>query len=508
MTLEFFNARNGQMTCSLDGRYLHSSFNPQSEAERFVKSLPHTFNPAAIIFVGACLPWCAHTLREVFPEAKLIAIQFDRAFERFSDDWDTVYYVTPADNDYSEAQTFLENSLFQELGEEKLVTSQFVSWKAAEAVWTDASKATWEALKSCMERAQSVLTTRNYFNVRWFKNTVHSLSAIKTFVIPDRTDMPVVVTASGPSLSRVLPFLEKNRHKYILVAASSSISTLLSRNIIPDYCISTDGGWYATRHLRPYQTDVRLKNVPLIISAESAVPSALFNTIPFVLLSYGDAIETILAEQINIPSVKGLRNGTVSGTAAAFAAGLTTGKVYIAGLDLAPGAGFQHAEPNENDVPLFSNVSRVHTIETSQAASRYNSGSLTIYREWFSTQNETFTSRIFRLLSKNDTLEKLGSMNDVYCEDLSFSDNSSHPTSIKTYPAEKDNALIIRNYLLSAASFIEKNSTDEKNILWYASLVLKQYVNYLRMTPDEQAGEISSLAENTARLIKEVANNV
>ncbi len=508
MTLNFFNARNGQATCSADGRFLHSSFNPQIEAERFVKSIQCTFEPSAVIVLGACLPWCTEPLRERFPGAKLIAVQFDRQFEAYENGWDNVFYVTRSGNDYTESSFYFQESLFTALGEEKLVSCQFLSWKASETIWPDAYKASWEAIKACMEKAQSILTTRNYFNERWFKNTVYSLSAIKTFVIPDHTDMPVVVTASGPSLTHALPFLKANRHGYILIAASSSISTLLATDIIPDYCISTDGGWYATRHLRSYQTDSRLKNVPLIISAESAIPSPLYDSIPFVMLTYGDAIETILSEQIHIPTVKGLRNGTVSGTAAAFATWLTSGNVYMAGLDLAPGKGFQHAEPNENDVPLFSNVSRVKTIETAQSSSRFGSGSLKMYREWFSNQNEAFTSRVFRLLSHTYTLEKLGTMKDVFCEDISFDSKTVHKTCSTSYPAKKDNPQIIRNYLVSAATYIENNPSDEKNSLWFASLTLKQYINYLRMDKQSQTAEIRSLAVNTANIIREVAEHV
>lgn len=504
MELQFLPAKNGQTTCTADGRFLHSSYNPEMEAVRFAQSVPHSFEPAAIIVLGACLPFCAAPLRAQFPAAKLIAVQFDRRFSQFSDGWDSVFYISTEDEN---SQIRFETELFNLLGEEKLVTSQFVSWKASEAVWPECSRIAWEAVKSCMEKAQSVLTTRNWFNVRWYKNTVRSLSSIKKFCIPEKTDAPVLITASGPSLSKTLPFIRKNRNCFILIAASSSITTLLSNDIVPDFCISTDGGWYATRHLRAYLTDPRLKNVPLIISAESAVPSSLFSQVPFVLLSYGDAVETILSEQIEAPSVKGLRNGTVSGTAASFAASLTSGKVYICGLDLAPGKGFQHTEPNENDVPLFTGQTRINTLETTQASSRFASGSLVLYREWFSSQNKEFTSRVFRLLSQEEPLEKLGTMEDVYFEQLNISSSNAHVafSEINCHENAED---IIKQYLFSAAEYISKNPFDEKCSLWYASLSLKQYINALRMNNDDKIAEYVILSEKTAAIIKEVAENV
>lgn len=515
MNLQFLNARNGQQTCSADGRYLHSSFNPEIEAERFIQSVSCTFEPEAVVLSGACLPWCLPALKEKFPSAKLIVSQYDVHFEPYSAGWDQAFFITNS----KEAQDF-SASLFNLLGEEKLMTTLFLSWKPSETVWPDESRLFWEATKACMEKAQSVLTTRNWFNLRWFKNTVRNLSSIHHYSLIEKTDLPVVVTASGPSLTTALPFLKANRNSFCLIAASSSISTLLANDIIPDACISTDGGWYATRHLRCYQTDERLKNVPLIISAESAVPASLYAYVPFVLLSYGDAIETLLIDELKLPVIKGLRNGTVSGTAAALASSLTSGKVYLCGLDLAPGKGFQHAEPNENDVPLFAGQTRLRSVETSQTASRFSSGSLSLYREWFSTQGPEFTSRIFRLISENDDLEPLGTMKDVFIEKLFFPKQKSNVpenfcvTSIAKpyYDAASDSGSNIhdriRSYLYSAASFIENHPEDKANYIWFSTLAIKTYINWLRMSRESRQTGLTALVQETISGIKEVASHV
>lgn len=509
MDLQFFSARNGQLTCSAESRYLHSSFNPQAEAERFVSSISHSFEPHAIIVFGACLSWSIEPLRKAFPHSRLIAIQFNHAFENYSSEWDNVFYVT----NETEASLF-SIRLFELLGEEKLVASQFVSWKAAENIWPEESRFAWKALNNCLKKAQDILTSRDWFNIRWFKNTVRSLSSITTFAIPEKTDKTVIITASGPSLSNTIPFIRNNRDSFILLAASSSISTLLYNDIVPDFCISTDGGWYAKRHLRLYQTDNRLKHVPLIISAESAIPFPLFSSIPFILLTYGDSVETLLSTQSNIPSVPGLRNGTVSGTAVAFAASLTSGNIYICGLDLAPGKGFQHSEPNENDIPLFQSLSRINTVESFQSRPRFSSGSLALYREWFSSLPETLTSRVFRLISENDQLERLGNMTDVYIEHIDFKESMDgfpkiqSKTTYKTYPASKETKSVIKTVLYAAADYIEEHPEDENCYLWYSSIALKQYVNCLRMNNTDRIPALNVLAHDTAELIREVVKNV
>ena len=508
MDLQFLNARNGQQTCSADGRYLHSSFNPQIESERFIQSLTSVFTPSAVILAGACLPWCIAPLRKKFPDARLVAVQYDARFENESSEWDNVFFIT----DDADSHSF-STSLFNLLGEEKLMTTLFLSWKPSEAVWIDETRLFWSAVKACMEKAQSVLTTRNWFNLRWFKNTIHNLASISNYVLPEKTNLPVVVTASGPSLEKALPFLSANRKSFCLLAASSSISTLLSHDIVPDLCISTDGGWYATRHLRCYQTDIRLKNVPLIISAESAVPAPLYNSVPFILLSYGDAVETLLAEELDIPCVKGLRNGTVSGTAAAFALSLTTSDVYICGLDLAPGKGFQHAEPNENDVPLFTGQSRIRTLETAQSSSRYASGSLSLYREWFSSQGPDFSSRIIRLISEAEPLEPLGTIKDICCEKLSLPEHSTSEKplfkSARTEEMDKaDSRVRIQKYFSSVSELLKAHPDDNGNSIWFSTLAIKSYINWLRMSDSDKKDFLPSLVTETTDCIKEVLAHV
>lgn len=501
--LQFLDSKNGQTTCSADGKYLHSSFNPQNEAQRFIDTAPCSFEPSAVILLGACLPWCADPLKKRFPKARRIAVQFDKRFSAYTEGWDDVFFVT---SEY-DSQAFYA-SLFNILGEEKLVTSLFLSWKPSETVWPDESKLAWKGLKSCMEKAQSVLTTRNHFNKVWFRNTAHNLSRIHKFAVPEKTDLPVIVTASGPSLMNALPFISKNRTKCRLLAASSSLSTLLANDIIPDFVISTDGGYYAKRHLRMYETDSRLSEVPLIISGESAVPSSLYDSVPFILLTYGDGTETVLAEQAGIPSIHGLRNGTVSGTAAAFAANLTTGAVYMCGLDLAPGKGFQHAEPNENDVPLFTGQTRIRTVETSQASSRYAAGSLALYREWFSNQGSDFTSRVFRLVSEKDNLEPLGSMKDVALETLMLNENADDNVWHFSDSITNGCSSEIERILGEAADFIENNPENDKCSLWYASLSLEKYINCLRMDAINRQKELPALAEETVSQIRSVIHHV
>ena len=202
MDIEFKQSRNGQQTCSIDGFSLHSGFNPEQEAERFVSGIDFSSAPAFIIVVGACLSYCAKYFKQKLPKTHLISIQFDRAFSEQASCWSTqLYFDSQSQND------LFAEEIFQLIGEENLFRTKFISWKPSENAWPELSKSVWGSLKSALNKADAVLNTRNYFNRRWFFNTVRFCSLYRTanntftdFINSQRFHKPVLVTASGPTL--------------------------------------------------------------------------------------------------------------------------------------------------------------------------------------------------------------------------------------------------------------------------------------------------------------------
>ena len=59
-----------------------------------------------------------------------------------------------------------------------------------------------------------------------------------------------MIIASGPSLQVALSSIRKNQASYFLIVLSSAIKCCFENNIIPDLCISTDGGYWAKEHLK------------------------------------------------------------------------------------------------------------------------------------------------------------------------------------------------------------------------------------------------------------------
>ena len=487
------NSRNGSLTCTKDSISLHSTFDPEKEAERFVSLIESSYIPSFIVITGPCLGYSAEFLKKRFPDSTTIAIQYSTDFEQYSKNWDYSFCITE-----QHKTDFITDRLFSIIGEEKLFSTLFISWKPSEKAWPDLAATLWKSFKDLLSKAEAVISTRNFFNKRWFLNTIRFYSSVKKICIPEKTDKPIIVTASGPSLFHALPFLKEHRDFYVLIAASSSILPLLENEIIPDFCITTDGGWWAKKHLEPL---IRLYNkrgitIPIIVPPECAVPTELLSNEPIVPLSYSDFPDKLFFDATGIPFVEGERNGTVSGTAAVFALKMTTSNVFFCGLDLASSLkGFQHTQPNALEPISSLQDIRLKPTETRITASAFSGGSsLGIYRNWFSSRNESFYKRVFRIVSKTDSLKPIPQLKDIHIDSeipKCFL-NSSSKQSLSYTTSESDTKRTIKQmyqFLEKVKAEIDTNAENPYNIDWYKLAALKEVVL------SERAGNKSGSAE-------------
>jgi hypothetical protein len=384
---------------------LHSAYNPEQEAERFVHALLCSFNPSFVVITEPGLSYCAPFLRERFPHARLYAIRYDSSFSFCDKLWDKVLSAEEKSLPFSEI-------LFNELGEEGIFSAFFCSWVPSSHAFPLQDTCVWNEIKKAILKSRDVLGTRSYFSQRWISNAFSfCLHVSKTAVLPYSGSFPVVIAASGTSLSGSLSFLKKYRKSYYLIAVSSSFSVLLHNDIIPDICISTDGGHYAGKHLAPLEG--KMYSVPLALSPESACSKNILRQCTIIPLSYGDGAGSSLLNCCGIQSMHAERNGTVSGTAADFALSITRGPVFLCGLDLSSSSGYQHSQPNCLEIINSASDMRIKPKETRTAASRFSSQSLSVYCDWFKSLPRTKSERLFRLSDNFIFNNNLGAVRDV-----------------------------------------------------------------------------------------------
>lgn len=415
MEVQFSTAKNGEQTCSIDGKFLHSSYNPVRESETFASSQNSSIKPSCIIIIEPCLGLFCKQLREKFPQSKICAIRILSDFNEYDRDFDYVFYSTPS----------LQDELFNTLGEENLCTSHFCEWQNATRLFPDETKIIWNHIKTAVTKAKNVLITRSHFAQRWLKNTVNFFAKVQKGYSLQKTQKPVIIACSGPSLNGSIPFIKKFRKSFVLIAVSSAISPLLNNEIKPDLAISTDGGYWAKKHLE-FDSSL-IKDIPFALTPEGAFPSSLLKNCRIIPLTYQDGFENRYFSSLCKDFIPAKRNGTVSGTALQLALNWTENDVFLCGLDQASAKGFQHTNPNKIEEINSTKDHRINTKETRLVKSQYSSGeSLEIYRQWFESFSIMNNSRIYRLsdnFSYSNSLGKIKSVNWDFFEAQHYKDS-------------------------------------------------------------------------------------
>lgn len=494
MSLVFSKAKNGMPICSCNGIFLHSTYNPLREAERFVNLSSCSFIPSSVCIVEPALSYCFKFLRGKFPFSQLSVIRLSHDFDAYNDGWDHIFYCCSCED--------LSEQLFDMLGENGIMTTFFISWDSSEKAFPVFFSQAWTEIKKAVIKSRTVLETRTYFTARWLKNLCVFFKNIrKTAVIKTGTS-PILITASGPSLADAVPFIKKFRTSFFLIAVSSSLDVLFYHQIIPDLCISTDGGFWAKKHLETLRKYTTL--LPLALSPEAACSPQLLSDVAIVPLSYGSEIEKSFFSSFGITAHSARRNGTVSGTAVELALSLTSGPVFCCGLDLSPGKGYQHTQPNRLEMENCSADNRLKTKETRSAASEFLSTSLAIYRSWFSSRGTAMTSRLFRLSDNFPFTTKLGTIKDV---DWNFFLEHSNPKCIPPEILISDiKEYDDRNRCNKIKTTLDSLKTGN---VWLENAFPTDFISYLRSGTTEQKNIYKErLDKKNAELIKKLEDLV
>lgn len=484
MKVEFENAKNGELTCKYNNLYLHSKYNPSQEAERTLQTLNISYTPENIILIEPCLSYNVQFLKQKFPDAKIFAIRFTKEFKNSDSLFDFVFY--PKDYTIPFAEI-----LYNYFGEEKLCTVYFLQWENSAKVFPDENKTIWNEIKASLEKSKTLLITRQYFEKKWFLNSLNYFKYLKNpCCLPQKINSDIAIIASGPSLKKAIPFIKENQDKLFIIALSSAITTCISHGIKIDLCLSTDGGFWAGQHLKSLEK----YSIPLALPPEAFCKKSILQNLPIFVLNYPEGISSELLKASDLRFTDITRNGTVSGTAVTLTQKLTDKNIFCFGLDLSTCKGFQHTMPNEIEKNNQPGENRILNRITRLTKSQFNSSSLKIYEQWF--QNEKFPqNKIFRIIEKSERKNSLGLISDITCEE--FSKKMENKNSVKKFNFE--------NYRQDLKINFEKIQEQLKNENWFQQIFPLDYVS-LKRNPDSE--EIKYKIEKEINALKEKAGSL
>lgn len=428
---------------------LHSKYNPQAEAQRFIETF--SGDPDYIIITEPGESYLAGACRKKFPRAQLIAIRYTNTLFLDSDAlWDYVYRPAHANLSF-----FLLNIIPDELFSKTLI----LSWKPSDRYWPNAAKFISTEIQKTIELFKSIMITRTAFSKRWLKNIAVNFLTGNHFATLNFPVCSYAFAAAGFSLETSAHAL--TQCKIPLLCAGSGYDALAFRSLPVSACITTDGGFWAARHIARLSS-----SVPLLFTAESAVPKTVLEKNPLVMLSYNSAVETELAKRLSIPTVPAKRNGTVSGTAVELLLQQKAQNIYCFGLDLTNGTGFSHCRPHSSLNSMQRTTMRLTNLETCLAAGRCT-GSLNIYSDWFLHLEQSKAAHIKRVGNKS-LMAAIASMQvispEAFSNEIKKDTASSLEYEIQNTPNSREKQELISAFFKRYADIIQSSSLDRLHI--------------------------------------------
>ncbi|MDR2104046.1 MAG: DUF115 domain-containing protein [Treponema sp.] len=407
MRERLISAENGAPTAYVGDRPLHSRYNPQGEAEKYIRALNLSPEIRFFILPEPGLGYILSPLTERFPQAKIIVLHLsdffttrERPLSRMSPaplaGKRPAAVWTPGSG--TELQEFLEN----EIPDTEARTIKIIEWRPSQAAYGEDYLRLLSETADFIKRVDANKRTARGFGRRWVKNFFKNLRLLRRVVSYSPLTRPIIVTGAGPSLEGCFPLIrEKKEGGGLILASASSVPALLARSLEPDIVISTDGGGWALFHL--YEGLRRGKTADpsfdLAASLNAALPSQC-GDLPLLPISDGSLWQDLLLRELNIPFISLPQRGTVTASALDLAFSLTRERVFIAGMDLAHQDIRTHARPYSFERFQEEGASRLYPVYTQsflRSRAVLSGGSHDIYASWFSRQLAAYPKRLFSL---------------------------------------------------------------------------------------------------------------
>ncbi len=477
--IEVYTSVSGLPTAKAEGIQIHSAYDPEKEALRFLDSQEFQCEPSVCIILGSGLGYLEKNLAKRFPGTKILSVcysfqLFQKKHYRSEPSW------------HPELGLSLETFFDRYIGELDIQGIKILLWQPSCLAFPEIARRAQAALNQKVRELNGNIMTTAQFGKKWIKNSVFNFLTIQRYAIPQPLDAPLIIAASGPSLVDALPLLEHARNRIILWALPSSIRALLDRGIVPDMVVQTDPGYYAFTHVEKLKGTAASVPVAMPLSAAQGVWKV---TDLVMLMSTGTFFEKDFAEHTGTPAVLVPENGTVAGSAVELALRLGYERIIVAGLDFCYRDIVSHAKPHTFDsflekkesrfAPVYSNTFKAAcetAIKQDRTTGTRTSPPLETYAGWFSRTYGRHVQKLFRLNPSPIPVPGFTDIGNTACKDLlGMKVNLSWRVFYAPNAGTKKDAAnsVLRRWLETAkkarselGNAEEKMLFDEKNPAW------------------------------------------
>jgi hypothetical protein len=377
---------------------LHSRYNPQGEARRYIDSLSLNSEIEYFILLEPGRAYIVEPLKNRCPGAKIVSLHVDDAFCPYAAEADAAWFPGCAET--------IQEFLGREIPDAPASAIRIIEWRPGLNVYGAKYLNALSEAVDFIKRADAGFRTVAGFGRRWLRNFFKNLTLVSSAIVFTPVEKPVIITGSGPGLEASLPYIRAMESYALLIASVSSLEALHRGGIRADLAISTDGGIWALTHLHSCARHA-LPLRGLAVNLCAALPSQCARY-PLLVLNDGSLWQTLVLSALGIPSLLIGQRGTVTAGAVELALELSAGPVYLAGIDLALNDIRTHARPYGFDQLLYGAAQRLeplYSLYFKRAWGIAGGQSLGIYAAWFRDRLSRWPKRIFALGPANPVFE-------------------------------------------------------------------------------------------------------
>lgn len=351
---DFAFAKNGQLTVLTTVEhdkafYLHSSIDPEREAQEWVKRIEMTENTLFVV-VGCGLGYHIKALlKELSVNSSVFVITTAEEQEllRYINDarlldWksDVRVHFLPLANTYA-MSVVLADFMLDKMVKTVSWCKHFPSMRIAVDEYSRVERELIPSVEQAMGINFNVTFAAGYhFLKNYWLNfcslaTHHGISVLKNVF----KDIPVIVVAAGPSLDKNIHLLNECREHAIVIAAGTTIGALRSHGIQPDFFVVSD--------VRPDNYEVLKEHLATGAALVSSVSTnyKIIEQYPTSVYFFKSGYDYSAGSLSLFQDIVEVRQ-TVSVTTGAvdFAVKCGAKKVVLLGQDLAYASGKEYAE--------------------------------------------------------------------------------------------------------------------------------------------------------------------
>lgn len=341
VNIEQLVSKKGTPTLKVNGLYLHSRYDVDLEAEKFVRE-NLKINRIHILF-GNGLGYITEKFLESFSgNEKLIVIEpILEIKNKLSNN--KLEYINI--NGLSEEE--IEKKLRNLIPADKSV--HFCCSPNYDKVCPQSFKFVLKMIKKYISLQFVDSNTINRMSNEWqrnyYYNLIHTCNGKTIEKFKNCTTLPIVIASGGPSLIKQIEHIKAYRKKMILIAAGSTINSLLAYDIDPDIVVSIDSQEVNYNHFK----DSKFKKTKLFFGMTNhyMIPNSFDESYCFLgytNMEYQKHFENLMG--FNIPII--YAGGSVANFALAIAGYMTTGPIALIGQDLAYTDNKTHARANKH----------------------------------------------------------------------------------------------------------------------------------------------------------------